>query len=154
MPLKAVTACLIVFAVPLIDTSLAIFRRKLRGDPILSPDKQHIHHMLRRRGLSVRQAVLVLYAVAAGFAVIGVSMVWLDFRWRYMLAVFVVVYGFVTVMAWKAGVNRQDAQPASTDTPAANGEQRPSPPAAPNGNGNGHHHPTPDPADPIKPPGR
>ena len=40
---KFVTASLIVFAVPITDTSLAIIRRKLRGQPLSSPDNQHLH---------------------------------------------------------------------------------------------------------------
>ena len=55
--LKLVTASLVVFAVPITDTSLAIVRRKLRGQPIFAPDSQHLHHLLRRSGLSVRQSV-------------------------------------------------------------------------------------------------
>jgi UDP-GlcNAc:undecaprenyl-phosphate/decaprenyl-phosphate GlcNAc-1-phosphate transferase len=117
--LLLVTAGLIVFAVPITDTSLAIFRRKMQGKPILSPDSQHIHHLLRRKGLSVKQSVMVIYAFATMFAVLGYSMVALELRWRYVLAVFFVVYGFIVVTAYKYG--RQYAilhpQDGPQDTP-------------------------------------
>ena len=35
--------------------------------------------------------MLVLYTIAIMFAVLGCAMVWFDLRWRYMLAVFVVM---------------------------------------------------------------
>lgn len=99
--LRLVTAGLIVFAVPITDTSLAIFRRKMQGKPILSPDSQHIHHLLRRRGLSVKQSVCVIYLFAAMFAALGCTMVAMELRWRYVLAVFFVIYGFIFVTAYK-----------------------------------------------------
>lgn len=102
-PLLYVTACLIVFALPITDTSLAIFRRKMRGQPMFSPDNQHIHHLLRRSGLSVKRAVGVMYLIALVFAVLGCTMVMLELRWRYVLAVFAVLYGFIMVTSYKVG---------------------------------------------------
>ncbi|QDU70252.1 glycosyltransferase family 4 protein [Mucisphaera calidilacus] len=101
--LLLVTASLITFAVPITDTSLAIFRRKMRGQPLFSPDSQHIHHLLRRAGLSVKQAVLVMYLAAASFAAIGCAMVAYEIRWRYALAAFIVLYAFIMVTAYKYG---------------------------------------------------
>lgn len=100
---KIVTAALIVFALPITDTSLAIFRRKMRGKPIFSPDNGHIHHLLRRSGLSVKQAVLVLYGAATIFATLGCALVVYELAWRYVMAVFVVLYAFVMVTAFKYG---------------------------------------------------
>ncbi len=113
--LLLVTAGLIVFAVPITDTSLAIFRRKMAGKPILSPDSQHIHHLLRRAGLSVKQSVGVFYLAAAAFAFLGYTMVALELRWRYVLAVFFVLYGFIVVTAYKYG--RQYARTHPADGP-------------------------------------
>ncbi len=101
--LLLVTASLIAFAVPITDTSLAIFRRKMRGQPLFSPDSQHIHHLLRRAGLSVKAAVLTMYLAAASFAAIGCAMVAVELRWRYALAAFIVLYSFIMVMAYKYG---------------------------------------------------
>ena len=103
--LKLVTAALIVFAVPITDTSLAIIRRKLRGQPIMAPDNQHLHHLLRRAGLSVRQSVLVMYAAAILFGTVGVAMVGFELQWRYSLAIFCVIYGFIMVTAFKYGAH-------------------------------------------------
>ena len=43
----------------LVDTSLAVFRRFLRGQPIFSPDRGHIHHRLLDRGLTPRSTALL-----------------------------------------------------------------------------------------------
>ena len=101
--LLMVTAALIVFAVPITDTSLAIIRRKLRGMPLFAPDNQHIHHLLRRSGLSVRQSVLVMYAAGVAFAALGVGMVVAELQWRYVLVVFCLLYGTIMATAFKYG---------------------------------------------------
>ncbi|MBV5327486.1 MAG: undecaprenyl/decaprenyl-phosphate alpha-N-acetylglucosaminyl 1-phosphate transferase [Chlorobium sp.] len=54
---------LLAVALPIIDVTMSTLRRFVHGQGIFSPDKRHFHHMLLRRGLSHRGAVLVLYAV-------------------------------------------------------------------------------------------
>jgi UDP-GlcNAc:undecaprenyl-phosphate/decaprenyl-phosphate GlcNAc-1-phosphate transferase len=56
----------IALGLPIMDTLLAMGRRALRGRPMFQADKEHIHHRLLARGLTHRQAVLVLY----GFCVL------------------------------------------------------------------------------------
>ncbi len=68
-----VVAGLIIYSIPIIDTVLAIVRRKMAGKSISSPDDQHLHHMLKR-ALGVKGAVLVLYAIGGTFALIGVAL--------------------------------------------------------------------------------
>jgi UDP-GlcNAc:undecaprenyl-phosphate/decaprenyl-phosphate GlcNAc-1-phosphate transferase len=53
-------APIVVFTVPLLDLALSILRRALRGVPLFSPDRGHIHHRLLARGLSTRRSVLFL----------------------------------------------------------------------------------------------
>jgi UDP-GlcNAc:undecaprenyl-phosphate GlcNAc-1-phosphate transferase len=115
-----VMAGLMVLAVPALDTSLAIFRRKMRGQPIFSPDNQHLHHQLRRAGCSVKQAVLVLYGAAILFGLMGASMIFL--RMRYAGAIFIIMFGFIIVMAYKVGHRQflllQATEKAKADTKA------------------------------------
>jgi UDP-GlcNAc:undecaprenyl-phosphate GlcNAc-1-phosphate transferase len=66
------TAPLMALAVPLLDTSLAIFRRFLRRQPIFEGDRGHIHHRLLDRGLTQRKVVLTLYACCALGAICSV----------------------------------------------------------------------------------
>ncbi len=56
------TAPLLAFAIPLLDTLVSMARRMLRQQPIFGPDREHIHHKLLQRGLSPRRVVLLMYA--------------------------------------------------------------------------------------------
>jgi len=55
----------IALGVPIADTFLAMARRAVRGAPLFSADRGHIHHRLLALGLSHRHAVIVLYAACA-----------------------------------------------------------------------------------------
>ncbi|NUL83070.1 MAG: undecaprenyl/decaprenyl-phosphate alpha-N-acetylglucosaminyl 1-phosphate transferase [Armatimonadetes bacterium] len=61
----------LVFGLPLLDAAVVVVRRALSGQPIAQADKRHIHHQLLERGLNQRQAVIVLYAVAAAFGALA-----------------------------------------------------------------------------------
>ncbi|SFB25444.1 MULTISPECIES: glycosyltransferase family 4 protein [unclassified Bacillus (in: firmicutes)] len=57
----------IILGVPISDTFFAIIRRLVNKQPLSAPDKSHLHHCLIRTGFSHRQAVLLIYAMAAIF---------------------------------------------------------------------------------------
>ncbi|MBZ5724548.1 MAG: undecaprenyl/decaprenyl-phosphate alpha-N-acetylglucosaminyl 1-phosphate transferase [Acidobacteriia bacterium] len=74
--LLSILVPLLALSIPLLDVSLSVLRRLLRHQPIFVADKGHIHHRLLDRGLSPRQAVWVLYlvaALAAAFALLAGS---------------------------------------------------------------------------------
>ena len=54
-----------IFALPLFDTTFAIFRRLIHGKSPFSPDRGHLHHRLIDMGLNQKQTVAVLYAICA-----------------------------------------------------------------------------------------
>ena len=56
---------LAVLALPLLDMSMAYFRRSVRGQKWWEPDKQHLHHRMLRLGHGHRQAVSLLWLWAA-----------------------------------------------------------------------------------------
>jgi UDP-GlcNAc:undecaprenyl-phosphate GlcNAc-1-phosphate transferase len=95
-----VLAGLIIYAIPIIDTVLAIVRRKMAGKSISDADDQHLHHMLKR-SLGVKGAVAVLYGMGVGFACLGVAMVGFG-RARSVYALTLVFAVFIVVMAIKA----------------------------------------------------
>ncbi len=66
-------AMVVALGVPIADTILAILRRAGSGTPIFSADREHIHHRLLDRGLSHRQAVFVLWSVAAALACAAIA---------------------------------------------------------------------------------
>jgi UDP-GlcNAc:undecaprenyl-phosphate/decaprenyl-phosphate GlcNAc-1-phosphate transferase len=54
---------------PLLDTVLSVVRRFLSGQPLFRADREHIHHKLLKRGLSHKQAVVLLYGVSAALGI-------------------------------------------------------------------------------------
>lgn len=118
-----VFAGLIVFSVPIIDTTLAIIRRKLAGVPMSAADDQHLHHQLKRALGGVRRAVFTLYAMSAIFAFVGVTLAALvlktELRVRVVYAIAIVLFSFVGVIAVKAARRHQRAIMAKTIESAA-----------------------------------
>lgn len=69
-----VLAVALLVAVPVLDLALACARRAARGMPLFRGDREHLHHKLLDRGLGHWGAVLVLWAVAAALAALGIGL--------------------------------------------------------------------------------
>jgi UDP-GlcNAc:undecaprenyl-phosphate GlcNAc-1-phosphate transferase len=67
---------LVALGLPIADTLLALGRRALRGRPLFSADKEHIHHRLLALGLSQRQAVAVLYGACIVLGAAALVLSW------------------------------------------------------------------------------
>jgi UDP-GlcNAc:undecaprenyl-phosphate GlcNAc-1-phosphate transferase len=57
----------LIFGLPILDVTLAVARRSLRGQSPFRGDADHVHHKLLKRGLTQSQAAIVLYGVTAAF---------------------------------------------------------------------------------------
>lgn len=68
----AIILPIIILALPIFDTLFAIGRRVLSGKSIMEADRGHLHHRLIDLGLSQRQAVFVLYSIAAILGVFAI----------------------------------------------------------------------------------
>ncbi len=105
-----VSSALIVFALPIADTALAIFRRLMSRRAIYAGDNQHLHHQLMNAfsgmglgpNLSIKLAVVTMYGLSLVFAALGCALLYYT-RWRFVLAVLLVLFGFVLVAGYKAG---------------------------------------------------
>ncbi|MGT2929208.1 glycosyltransferase family 4 protein [Streptococcus dentasini] len=64
----AVITPVIILGVPILDTFVAIIRRKLSGRSAIEADKMHLHHRLLAMGFTHRGAVLVVYGIAMVFS--------------------------------------------------------------------------------------
>lgn len=93
-----VFAGLIIYSIPILDTTLAIIRRKMAGKKMSDPDDQHLHHMLKR-ALGVKGAVLALYAIGGCFATLGILMS--EGRARLVYALTLLFASFIIVTAIK-----------------------------------------------------
>jgi UDP-GlcNAc:undecaprenyl-phosphate GlcNAc-1-phosphate transferase len=71
----SITIPLVLMAIPLFDSAMAIVRRKLSGRSVFAVDRGHLHHHLMRHGFQDRALVGVialLSSITAGGAVAGV----------------------------------------------------------------------------------
>jgi UDP-GlcNAc:undecaprenyl-phosphate GlcNAc-1-phosphate transferase len=89
----------IALALPIVDTLLAMGRRALRGRSMFQADKEHIHHRLLARGLSHRQAVLVLYGFCA---LLGGTALVLTYTNSLETTLLLLALGVVSVAALRA----------------------------------------------------
>ncbi len=53
----------IVVGLPVLDVSLAIFRRFRSKSKVMEPDKNHLHHRLLNKGWTAREVVLLVYVL-------------------------------------------------------------------------------------------
>lgn len=95
---------LVIFAVPIMDTSLAIVRRKLAGQSISSADDNHLHHILKRM-LGVKGAVSVLYLMGGAFGILGIALQ--ATKSRVVYAIVLVIASFIGVIALKSARRKQ-----------------------------------------------
>jgi UDP-GlcNAc:undecaprenyl-phosphate GlcNAc-1-phosphate transferase len=56
------------FGVPVLDTTITLIRRIVRGQSLFERDRDHVHHHLARAGLSARQVAGMVYAASVAFA--------------------------------------------------------------------------------------
>jgi UDP-GlcNAc:undecaprenyl-phosphate/decaprenyl-phosphate GlcNAc-1-phosphate transferase len=98
----AILIPILVLGIPIGDTLLSMGRRALRGVPMFGADRGHIHHRLLDRGLSQRQAVLVLYAFTAflGLGAIALTYVSLSSAVLVIAVLGGVVYTFLRMLGF------------------------------------------------------
>lgn len=134
-----VFAGLIIFSLPIMDTALAILRRKLAGVPMSTADANHIHHIVKRAVGGVKRAVIVLYGISIAFGILGVVLGALAIeqivRLRILYSVSIVLFGAIGAVALKVALRSRWASQTNLvpvePTPIAQVDAMPSPsPAA------------------------
>lgn len=81
------------FGLPLLEVVLSVSRRFLSGKRLFEPDRMHIHHRLLDRGLSHRQAVLVLWAASGCFGLLALVLVYPTWMGLMLSATLLVLLG-------------------------------------------------------------
>jgi UDP-GlcNAc:undecaprenyl-phosphate GlcNAc-1-phosphate transferase len=138
---QLVIAGLIIFALPIMDTCLAIVRRKLAGRPWSAPDSDHIHHQLKRGLGGVKKAVFALYGITLAFAAVGVGVaaitLYTGIRLQIAYTIAIVLFTFIAAIAIKTARRQQwelsahaaaPAHDSPKDDPAHRGAVEPSAP--------------------------
>jgi UDP-GlcNAc:undecaprenyl-phosphate/decaprenyl-phosphate GlcNAc-1-phosphate transferase len=81
---------LCILFLPLLDSTMAIVRRKLTGRSIYTTDRAHIHHLLRKRGFGDKKLLMVVGLIGIFNAVVAILGLHLVGDWVGVLgAVFV-----------------------------------------------------------------
>ncbi|MEQ5874346.1 UDP-N-acetylglucosamine--undecaprenyl-phosphate N-acetylglucosaminephosphotransferase [Pseudoalteromonas sp. MEBiC 03485] len=88
--LRPVTALWLI-AVPLMDMVAIMFRRIKQGKSPFRPDREHLHHICQRLGMSPLQTLLFICTIAASFAGIGILGEVLK------IPEFIMFYGFIAL---------------------------------------------------------
>jgi UDP-GlcNAc:undecaprenyl-phosphate/decaprenyl-phosphate GlcNAc-1-phosphate transferase len=66
---------IVLFVVPVVDTSQVIIKRLLSGqNPLNTPGKDHLHHRLLAQGFSQRHSALILWAVTLAGGIVAMQM--------------------------------------------------------------------------------
>lgn len=90
----ALVAPIAVLSIPIMDSGVAIIRRKMTGRGIYAVDRGHIHHSLLRQGLSPKMAVLWM-AVLCGTTAMGGVLSFITRESEFALISVVLVVGFL-----------------------------------------------------------
>ena len=100
---------IIVIAIPVFDTLLAILRRTINKQGIATADKKHIHYQLIKMGYSHKQAVLIIYAFSAFFGVLAIT--FNSGTMQASLIILGLVLLGIQIIAELAGIVMQGQQP-------------------------------------------
>ncbi|MBS3820414.1 MAG: undecaprenyl/decaprenyl-phosphate alpha-N-acetylglucosaminyl 1-phosphate transferase [Phycisphaerae bacterium] len=102
-PLRWFLAAWFVFGLPLLDTALAVVRRRRAGVGIFQGDRSHLYDQLVDRGLTVKKVVILFYDLAILAAVLGVTFA-IALRTRYAVIVYAVLFLSIWVVFWVFGM--------------------------------------------------
>tara|TARA_R110002060_G_scaffold74577_1_gene83887 strand:+ start:887 stop:1924 length:1038 start_codon:yes stop_codon:yes gene_type:complete len=87
-PVTALWIC----AIPLMDMLAIVMRRYRKGKSPFKPDRDHLHHILQRAGLSSRQTLLVISIASVVMSLIGVLGEYFQVPESIELALFVLMF--------------------------------------------------------------
>ncbi len=93
---------IVILAIPIFDTGLAILRRLLKGEKISAPDKEHFHHQLLKMKFGVKGTVLIIYAINILFASVSIFFVLGDARMA--LGIYVVLMILLLFLVMKTDI--------------------------------------------------
>jgi len=117
---KLATAFL-VLGIPLLDVGWVILRRIFTGRSPCQADKRHLHHRLLTAGLTQRQAVIVLYFIAATFGIVAVLAGTRE-KIQAVIALLVLML-FLAITLVILEYRKKRLNPPKADRPVAEGDQ-------------------------------
>ncbi len=117
---KAATATLVLvplllFGLPLFDTTQVVIGRLRRGRHPFSPDKTHVHHRLLSLGLNQKEAAFFLYVISL---FLGVAAIILSWRFTRVAFLTLIVFGTAlgaALLLWSLRLRRQRRERQAMD---------------------------------------
>lgn len=116
----AISVPLLVLALPLVDTAMAIVRRLKARRNVFTADQEHIHHRLLKAGFSHRGAVLVLYGITAPLAGLAI-LLHVTRQPLFIVAMLGLVVLVVVVLRHLTGLRRASPRPSESPVAASDG---------------------------------
>ena len=112
---------ILIFALPLADTTFAFLRRILTGKSPFHADRGHLHHKLIDKGFDQKHAVMILYAVSG---MLGISAILFSFGWTVKAlvvaaAAIAILYGNLNFSFERKDISESQAEQIAHDTPDA-----------------------------------
>lgn len=101
--IRPVTALWLI-ALPLMDMACIMIRRIRKGQSPFQPDREHLHHICQRLGLSSSSSLIVICFMASLMAFVGIISDYYAFNETMMFAFFLLTFGvyfYVITHIWK-----------------------------------------------------
>lgn len=92
-----VATALLILGLPILDLIWAVIRRVLAGKSPFKPDKKHFHHVLLRKGLTQKQAVLSIYSITLIFGILALIFQSL-YKLIALIILFILVAGLISFL--------------------------------------------------------
>lgn len=96
------TVPLLLFALPLFDTTQVMYNRWRRNVPIFQADKGHVHHHLLAMGYDHRQASWILYSVAIVTGILAIALSLMDLGSQFFLSILFLFMAVGVFIIWRS----------------------------------------------------
>lgn len=90
-------------AVPLMDMIRVMVSRVRRGNSPFKPDREHLHHLLQRFGLSGRATLVVIVAGASAMAGVGITLSLINIAEFWQLITYIGCFAGFSIIMQKFG---------------------------------------------------
>ena len=114
----------LIFALPLLDTVVAFFRRIFKGQSPFKADRSHLHHKLIDNGFTPKQSVIAIYCASAVFCV--ASILFMKYKLFSMVLVLADFVFLEVLKHWKLffyGKKKISEEISSVETPKKQADQ-------------------------------
>jgi UDP-GlcNAc:undecaprenyl-phosphate GlcNAc-1-phosphate transferase len=93
------TIPILILAVPIMDTTVAVLSRLRRGVSPFQGGRDHLSHRLMRQGFSKRQAVISLWLLTCYFASLAIAISNSPYRWEGLISI-ISLFSWLMLFFW------------------------------------------------------